>query len=197
MISTVALDRMAARRAHASLPLLVRLGLVVAIASVFVVVQFSVLPVLLPAGFVPNLALLVVVAAGVTRGREFGSLVGFGLGVVLDLGPMSTHLAGRWALALLLTGYLVGSVHDAGWTSAPTWATRRTRVVELWLSGFAGAFVGTSVFVLSGLALGDARAPGDDIVSLVARATLVDGTAGLIAIPIGWWCLVRTRPAVA
>ena len=66
----------------------------------------------------PNLALLVVVAAALVRGPEFAAALGFIGGLAIDLAPPADHVAGRWALALVVVGYLAGRVrHDAG-TSA-------------------------------------------------------------------------------
>jgi hypothetical protein len=41
-------------------------------------------------GVVPNLALLVVVAAAIARGPQFGAVVGFVAGLLLDLAPPPT-----------------------------------------------------------------------------------------------------------
>ncbi len=91
----------------------------------------------------PNLCLLVVVAGALTRGPQFAMVLGFGAGLLLDLAPPADHVAGRWALALLVVGYLVGRVRPE---SRPTATTVVATVA-------AASFVGTSVFALTGLAL--------------------------------------------
>ena len=53
-------------------------------------------------GVVPNLALIVVVAAAIARGPAFGATIGFLAGMLLDLAPPADHVAGRWALAFVL-----------------------------------------------------------------------------------------------
>ena len=59
------------------------------------VVQVSLLPHLAWRGIVPDLGLLVVVAAGLARDARFAMLVGFGTGLLLDLAPPADHVAGR------------------------------------------------------------------------------------------------------
>ena len=66
----------------------------------------------------PNLALLVVVAAALVRGPEFAAVLGFVAGLRLDLAPPADHVAGRWALALVVVGYLAGRVRQDARPSA-------------------------------------------------------------------------------
>ena len=80
--------------------------------SVALVLQLSVFSQLSWHGVVPDLVLLVVVAAALVRGAEFGMVLGFAGGVLLDLAPPADHVAGRWALALLLVGYVAGRVRQ-------------------------------------------------------------------------------------
>src|SRR5919107_1642094 len=94
-------------------------------------------------GVVPNLVLLVVVAAALTRGPELAALLGFVGGLAIDLVPPADHVAGRWALALVIVGYVAGRVRqDAG----------RSSLIALGTVA-AASFVGTSVFALSGMLL--------------------------------------------
>ena len=74
--------------------------------------QVSVFPHLAWQGIVPNLCLLVVVGAALTRGPQFAVVLGFLAGVALDLAPPADHVAGRWALALVVVGYLAGRVRQ-------------------------------------------------------------------------------------
>ena len=48
------------------------------------------------------------IAAALVRGPDYAALVGFAAGLVLDLAPPADHTAGRWALSLVLVGYLTG-----------------------------------------------------------------------------------------
>ena len=41
-------------------------------------------------------------------------LVGFAAGLALDLAPPADHLAGRWALALVVVGYVAGRARRDG-----------------------------------------------------------------------------------
>ncbi len=115
------------------------------------------------AGVVPNLALLLVVAAALVRGPEFAASLGFVAGLVIDLAPPADHVAGQWALALVLVGYLAGRVrHDAG-----------TSAVAAVLTVAACSFVGTSVFALSGMLLG-APVPAFDALRVIPVAVAYD-----------------------
>ena len=79
---------------------------VVAAAAIVLalVVQVSLFPHLAWNGIVPNLCLLVVVAAALTVEAPFALVLGFTAGLVLDLAPPADHVAGRWALALTMAG---------------------------------------------------------------------------------------------
>ncbi|MGA8847354.1 MAG: rod shape-determining protein MreD, partial [Nocardioides sp.] len=61
-----------------------RFLLVIAALLVALLLQTTVFPHLAWRGVVPNLVLLVVVAAGLVRGSQFALVVGFGAGVLLD-----------------------------------------------------------------------------------------------------------------
>ena len=91
-------------------------------------------------------------------------VLGFGAGLLLDLAPPADHVAGRWALALLLVGYLVGRVRPE---SRPTATTVVATV--------AGAsFVGTSVFALSGVVLSDPVVGVGETLSVLAVSLVWD-----------------------
>ena len=74
------------------------------------VVQVSVLAPLSWQGVAPNLVLLVVVAAALQQDAQFAMVLGFASGLLLDLAPPADHVAGRWALALTVVGYVAGRV---------------------------------------------------------------------------------------
>ena len=79
---------------------------------VALVLQVTIFPPLVPdffaQGVVPNFCLLVVVAAALVRGPEQAAVLGFVAGLLLDLVPPADHVAGRWALALVVVGYVAG-----------------------------------------------------------------------------------------
>ena len=111
--------------------------------SVGMLLQASVFSHLAVQGVVPDLVLLVVVAAGLAYGSELGLVLGFAAGVALDLAPPADHTAGRWALALVIVGYVAGRVHQEQKATA-------TAVVA---TVAVSSFVGTSVFALTGILL--------------------------------------------
>jgi rod shape-determining protein MreD len=116
-----------------------------AAVALALVLQVSFFPHLAWDGIVPNVCLLVVVGAALTRGPQFAVVLGFAAGLALDLAPPADHLAGRWALAFVIVGYVAGRVRR---DAQPTAGTVVATVA-------ASSFVGTSVFALSGLVLGD------------------------------------------
>lgn len=79
-----------------------------ALVLLAVVLQVSVLSQLAVRGVVPDLALVLVVAVGLARGARSGAVVGFWAGLLLDVAPPADHVAGAWALVLLLVGLLAG-----------------------------------------------------------------------------------------
>ena len=114
----------------------------------------------------PTSCLLVVVAAALARGPEFGAVLGFVAGLLLDLAPPADHVAGRWALALVVVGYVAGRVRQDAASRPPVDAVVRPSP--------RASFVGTSVFALSGLLLArpGRRRSGELLqVILVARAS--------------------------
>lgn len=135
-----------------------------AAVAVALLLQVSVFPHLAWDGIVPNLCLLVVVGAALTRGATFAMVLGFVAGVTLDLAPPADHLAGRWALALVLVGYAAGRVRQ---DVRPT-ATAVVATVA------ASSFVGTSVFALSGVVLDDPALSVPELLQVVGIALFWD-----------------------
>lgn len=138
----------------------------VALAAVVValVLQVTVFPHLAWEGIVPNLVLLVVVAAALTRGPQVAAVLGFLAGVALDLAPPSDHVAGRWALALVLVGYVAGRVHQE----------QRPTVTAVVATVGVSSFVGTSVFALTGLLLGETAFDVTALLQVILVAVLWD-----------------------
>ncbi len=124
---------------------------------VALVLQVAVFPHLAWEGIVPNFCLLVVVAAALVRGPAFAATLGFFAGLLLDLAPPADHVAGRWALALVVVGYVAGLMRQ---DTRPTATTVVATVA-------ASSFIGTSVYALSGVVLGDAVAGSGDLVRIV------------------------------
>ena len=134
-------------------------------------------------GVVPNLALLVVVAAALVRGPEFAAVLGFLTGLAVDLAPPADHVAGRWALALVVVGYLAGRIrHDA-----------RTSALAAVVAVAASSFVGTSVFALSGLVLGDAVSASDAL-AVIPVAVVYDVLVTPFVLPVMMRLFRRLEP---
>ncbi|GAA5154363.1 hypothetical protein GCM10023340_37810 [Nocardioides marinquilinus] len=151
-----------------------RLLLVGCVGFLALLVQTTVLPHAAWHGVVPNLMLLVAVAVGLARGAQAGLVAGFALGVVLDLAPPADHVAGRWALALLVAGYVAGRVRQ----DAATPGVLGT------LATVAGcSFAASSVFALSGLVLHDPGVPAAGLVPDLLGVVLVGVVCDLVAAP--------------
>jgi rod shape-determining protein MreD len=154
---------------------------------VALVLQVSLLPHVAWHGIVPNLCLLVVVGAALTRGPQFAMTLGFAAGVLLDLAPPADHTAGRWALALVLVGYVAGRVRQ---DVRPT-ATAVVGTVA------ATSFLGTSVFALSGLLLGDLDSGVPGLLEVIGIAVLWDVLLTPLVLPLVSRLFDRLEPATA
>jgi rod shape-determining protein MreD len=151
-----------------------RAAVAAAAVCVALVLQVSVFPHLAWAGIVPNLCLLVVVAAALTRGAQFAAVLGFVAGVALDLAPPADHVAGRWALALVLVGYVAGRVRQ----------DVRPTALSVVATVAASSFVGTSVFALSGLVLGDASLGVPELLEVIGVALVWDVVLTPLVLPL-------------
>lgn len=143
-------------------------------------------------GVVPNLALVLVVVAAIDRGAQFGALLGFGAGLLLDLAPPADHVAGRWALALVVVGYLSGRVRQDARSSALT----AVLVVG------AASFVGTSLYAFSGVLLDDGALALDQMLEVIVTSVLWDLFLAPLLVPVLLWLLgslraPHARPQVA
>lgn len=143
---------------------LVRGLVAVVVLALAVVLQVSFFPHFAWQGIVPNLALLVVVGAALVRGPQFGSVLGFVAGVLIDLAPPADHVAGRWALALVIVGYLAGRLRQDVVPGA-------SAVV---LAVAASSFIGTSIFAISGLVLHDPLIPVSEMIEVILIALVWD-----------------------
>ncbi len=134
------------------------------VAGVALVLQVSLFPHFAWQGIVPNLCLLVVVGAALTRGPQFAAVLGFLAGAALDLAPPADHVAGRWALALVVVGYVAGRVRqDVKPTAVAVVAT---------VAG--SSFIGTSVFAITGLILRDPVLDVTQLLQVIFIAVLWD-----------------------
>ena len=161
-------------------------GVVAALAvSLALVLQVSVFPHLAWQGIVPNLCLLVVVGAALTRGPQFAAVLGFLAGVALDLAPPADHVAGRWALALVVVGYLAGRVRQ----------DIRPTAMAVVATVAASSFVGTSVFAISGLVLRDPALGVPDLLRVILVAVVWDVLLTPFVLPLVMRMFQRLEPA--
>jgi rod shape-determining protein MreD len=149
-----------------------------------VVLQVALFPHLAYAGVVPNLALLVVVAAALVRGPEFAAVIGFLSGLAIDLTPPADHVAGRWALALVVVGYLAGRVRQDARTSA----------LAAIVTVAAASFVGTSIFALSGMVLSDPAVPAVEALAVIPTAVVYDVLITPFVLPLMMRLFRRLEP---
>jgi rod shape-determining protein MreD len=125
-------------------------------------------------GVVPDIALVLVVVAAIHRGPEFGALLGFAAGLLVDLAPPADHVAGRWALALVVVGYLAGRVRQDARSSA----------LGAVLVVGAASFVGTSLYALSGVVIGDGAVPVDQTLQVIVTSVLWDVLLAPLLVPL-------------
>jgi rod shape-determining protein MreD len=158
---------------------------IVALVCAAVVGQAVVFRFLAVDGVVPDLALIVVVAGAIARGPEFGAILGFGAGLLADLAPPADHVAGRWALALVLVGYLAGRVRQDA---------RSSPLMAVVVVG-AASFIGTSVFALSGGFVGDGTLPVGAMLRVIVISMLWDLLLAPLVLPALLWFFDEVRPA--
>ena len=131
---------------------------------VALVVQVTLFPHLAWHGIVPNLCLLVVVAAALTVEAPFALLLGFAAGLTLDLAPPADHVARRWALALTIAAFLAARVRQD---------VRPTALAVVGTVA-AASFVATSLFALSGVLLSDPAMSISGLLEVVLVAVVWD-----------------------
>ncbi len=166
---------------------LMRGGAAALAVSLALVLQVSVFPHLAWQGIVPNLCLLVVVGAALTRGPQFAAVLGFAAGVALDLAPPAEHVAGRWALALVVVGYLAGRVRQ----------DVRPTAMAVVATVAASSFVGTSVFAISGLVLQDPALAVPELLRVILVAVVWDVLLTPFVLPPVMKMFQRLEPARA
>jgi rod shape-determining protein MreD len=134
-------------------------------------------------GVVPNVALVLVVVAAIDRGPQFAAALGFVAGLLLDVAPPADHVAGRWALALVVVGYLAGRVRQDA---------RSSTLTAVLVVG-AGSFVGTSLYAFSGVLLDDGALPVDQMLQIIVTSVLWDLLLAPLLIPVLLWVFAALR----
>ena len=164
-------------------PLPRALAAVVAV-SLALVLQASFFSHLAVQGVVPDLVLLVVVAAALAYGSELGLVLGFGAGLLLDLAPPADHYAGRWALALMAAGYVAGRLAASG----------RPRISQWLPVAAAASFVGTSLFAFSGLLLRDPAVGVGELLRVEVVSLCWDVGLAVVVVPLTLGLLAKVEP---
>ncbi|MGH3306218.1 MAG: rod shape-determining protein MreD [Nocardioides sp.] len=166
---------------------LLRMLVAFVVVSLALVLQVSLFPHFAWQGIVPNLCLLVVVGAALTRGPQFAVVLGFLAGVALDLAPPADHLAGRWALALVVVGYVAGRVRQ---DVKPT-------AVAVVATVAASSFIGTSLFAITGMVLQDPFLDVSQLLQVILVAVLWDVLLTPFVLPPVMTMFNRLQPARA
>ena len=135
-------------------------------------------------GVVPDLALVLVVVVAIVRGPEFAAVLGFGAGLLVDLAPPADHVAGRWALALVVVGYIAGRVRQDA---------RSSTLAAVIVVG-AASFVGTSLYALSGVVVGDGTVGVDQTLQVIVTSVLWDLMLAPLLVPVLLWALDGAGP---
>ena len=164
-----------------------RVAVAAALVLVALVLQVALFPHLAWEGIVPNFCLLVVVAAALVRGPAKNPSVAANAGLLLDLAPPADHVAGRWALALVVVGYVAGLMRQ---DTRPTATTVVATVA-------ASSLIGTSVYALSGVVLGDAVAGSGDLLRIILVSLLWDVLLTPLVLPGVMRLFTRLEPASA
>jgi rod shape-determining protein MreD len=111
-------------------------------------------------------------------------VLGFFGGLAVDLAPPADHVAGRWALALVVVGYLAGRVrHDA-----------RSSALAAVITVAASSFVGTSIFALSGILLHDPDLPVGEALRVIPVSVLYDVLVTPFVLPVVLRMFRRLEP---
>lgn len=141
-----------------------------ALCAVAVVLQVSVLAPFAWNGIAADLLLILVVAVGMSRGGTYAALCGFGAGLLLDLVPPATDEVGRWALAMIVVALLSSAVQ-------PT--SRRSMVATVAVC----SFVGTSIYALTGVVLGDHMPSFGSMLGAILLGVVWDSVVAALALP--------------
>lgn len=149
---------------------------VVALLAVLVaiVLQVTLFPHVAWEGIVPNLALLVVVAAALTVPPPQALFLAFAGGLLLDLAPPADHVAGRWALALTVVAFLVARLRQ----------DVRPGALTVVATVAAASFVGTSLYALTGVLLSDPVLGITEILQVVLVAVVWDVALTPFVLPL-------------
>lgn len=164
---------------------LLRAFVTVVLLVVAVTLQVGLFAQVSVAGVVPDLVLLVVVAAAIVRGSAHATVLGLLAGLAVDLAPPADGVAGRWALALAVAGWLAGQVRGDARQSA--FATLVTVAVS--------SLTATSIYALSGLVLSEPGVSVGRAIEVLPVAVLYDLAVTPLVVPLVMVVFRRLEPA--
>jgi rod shape-determining protein MreD len=168
---------------------------------VALVLQVTIVPPLVPdlfaQGVVPNLCLLLVVAAALVRGPEQAAVLGFVAGLMLDLVPPADHVAGRWALALVVVGYVAGRLRPDTSAEMGSVGGFRPTAVAVVATVAASSFIGTSIYAITGLVLQDPAVSIGDVLPVIVAGVFWDVLVSPIVMPVLMRVFALLEPARA
>jgi rod shape-determining protein MreD len=137
-------------------------------------------------GVMPELMLLLAVAAGLEAGPAYGALAGFLTGMIADL-FLPTPL-GLSALVYSLTGYMTG-VTKAGLLEAAWWFPIAV--------AFVASSAGTGLFALAGSMLGEKSMLGLHVTVVMLVVGILNALLALPVLRVVRWALVARPPLSA
>ena len=165
-----------------------RIGLTAILLMIAVTVQTSMLPHIAVAGVSCDLVMIVVVALALARGPEWGAITGFLGGLLLDVVPPADHTAGRWALALALSGYVAGMIRRE--TSAGP-----VGPLGVALTVVLSAALSLGVYSATGSLLHDPAVDWGEFGVRLGIAAGYDVVGAIVVIPLVLWMMRRVVPA--
>jgi len=165
-----------------------RIGLTALLLMIAVTVQTSMLPHIAVAGVSCDLVMIVVVALALARGPEWGAITGFLGGLLLDVVPPADHTAGRWALALALSGYVAGMIRRE--TSAGP-----VGPLGVALTVVLSAALSLGVYSATGSLLHDPAVDWGEFGVRLGIAAGYDVVGAIVVIPLVLWMMRRVVPA--
>jgi rod shape-determining protein MreD len=157
-----------------------RLPLVLLVA---LVVHTTLLPSVRIAGVMPDLMLLVAIAAGLEAGPSYGAAVGFTSGMLADL-VLPTPL-GLSALVFTLTGYAVGVTK--GGLLRSTWWFPAAVVL-------AASSAGEGVFALAGSMIGEPGLVNGHLTTIMLVVGIMNAILAQPVVRVVRWALAGRAP---
>ena len=133
-------------------------------------------------GVMPDLMLLVAVAAGITGGPDRGAGIGFASGMALDL-FLSSPL-GLSALVFTLVGYGMGAAHTG--VLRPSWYLRS-------LAAMLGSVAGVLLYAVVGTMLGDPLF-NLRLVPVIVVVALANALLAPVVVRVVGWSLAGDAP---